>query len=190
MGKGGQWTPANQCNNLIQRHEHYTTQIPAVKYDGITVGITNLGFIRWQAANLKNPEETPYTPEGRKTYHERTLKRAKLARDDITMNLTISQLIARGMTKAKYNFEYLMNRGYAFNRDRGQCRICGAPIIGYELHTHHNNPKLPIEHVNKVNNLSSTHEACHQLIHSKLDVSNQVEKKAWDNILKYRERLS
>jgi hypothetical protein len=34
--KGGQWTPANKCSNLIQRHENYTTKIPATLCEGRT----------------------------------------------------------------------------------------------------------------------------------------------------------
>lgn len=188
--KGGQWTPADKCSNLIQRHEHYTTKIPAIKYNGLTIGITSLGFVKWHKANLKNPIETPYTPEGRKANYERTLKRERLARDDITMSLTLSSLIAKGMTDYKYNFEYLMNRAYAFNRDKGQCKVCGESIIGYELETHRINPKLPTNLVNKVSNLASLHQTCHRLVHKGLDVSQLVKAKAHQKILKYRERLS
>jgi len=187
---GGQWTPAVKCSNLIQRHEHYTTKIPAIKYNGLTIGITSLGFVKWRKANLKNPIETPYTPEGRKANYERTLKRERMARDDVTMSLTLSSLIAKGMTDYKYNFEYLMNRAYAFNRDKGQCKVCGESIIGHELETHQINPKLPTNLVNKVSNLASLHQTCHRLVHKGLDVSKLVKAKVYQKILKYRERLS
>ena len=72
--------------------------------------------MKWHKVNLKNPIETPYTPEGRKANYERTLKRERLARDDVTMSLTLSSLIAKGMTDYKYNFEYLMNRAYALGK--------------------------------------------------------------------------
>lgn len=188
--KGGQWIPANKCCNLPFRHQNYTSQIPAINHNGLTIGITNLGFVKWEKAYLKNHRETPYTPEGRKAHYERTLKRERLARDDITMSLTLSNLIAKGMTEPRYNFEYLMNRGYAFNRDKGQCKVCGEPIIGYVLETHHINPKLPIDQINKVSNLASTHQKCHKLIHCDQNVLNQVGKKIYQKILKFRERLS
>ncbi|WP_242833175.1 group II intron reverse transcriptase [Desulfosporosinus acidiphilus] len=187
--KGGKWTPANICSNLPLRHKDYTTQIPAIKYKDLTIGVTSLGFVKWRKVYQKNLVETPYTPEGRKAHYERTLKRERLARDDITMSLTLSHLIARGLTEPKYNFEYLMNRGYAFNRDKGKCKICGEPIIGYELETHHINPKLPIDQINKVNNLASTHQTCHKLIHCGQDVLKLVGKKAHKKIIKFRERL-
>jgi len=96
--KGAQWTPANEVNNLINRHAKYTTKIPAIKYNELTIGVTSLGFVKWEKAYLKNPVETPYTQEGRNAYHERTLKKQPLPRDDITMNLTLSELITKGLT--------------------------------------------------------------------------------------------
>jgi group II intron reverse transcriptase/maturase len=105
--KGGKWIPANKVNNLINRHARYTTQIPAIMYEEVTIGITSLGFVNWKRAHFKNPIETPYTPEGRKAYYERTSKASSLARDDITMSLTLSELIAEGLTRPRYNFEYI-----------------------------------------------------------------------------------
>jgi len=188
--KGAQWTPANEVNNLINRHAGYTTKVPAIKYNELTIGVTSLGFVKWEKAYLKNPTETPYTPEGRNAYYERTLKKHPLPRDDITMSLTLSELIAKGLTDPKYNFEYLMNRAYAFNRDKEKCKVCGYPIAGHELETHHINPNLPLNQVNKVTNLASTHRWCHKLIHSNIDVSSLVEKKTYQKILKFRERLN
>ncbi len=187
--KGAHWTPANKVNNLINRHAKYTTQIPAIKSEGVTIGITSLGFVKWEKAYLKNPTETPYTPEGRKAYHERTGKTQALARDDITMSLTLSELIAKGMIHPRYNFEYLMNRAYAFNRDKSKCRICSKPIAGYELETHHISPDLPHNEVNKVLNLASTHSRCHKIIHNNTDVS-YMDKKTQTKILKLRKRLN
>ena len=189
-GKGGELTPANKVNNLINRHEGYEAKIPAIQAEGITVGVTNLNFVRWEKAYLKNPKETPYTPEGRKAYNERTSKVQAKARDDITMSLTTSELLSKGMTQSVYNFEYLMNRTYAFNRDKGKCRICGESIAGHELETHHIDPDLSIEKVNKVPNLASTHRSCHKLIHNGTDVSQMVSKKISKKILIFRERLN
>ena len=189
-GKGGKLTPANKVSNLINRHKEYETEIPAIQAEEITVGVTNLNFVRWEKAYLKNPKETPYTPEGRTAYYKRTSKVQAKARDDITMSLTTSELISKGMTQPVYNFEYLMNRAYAFNRDKSKCRVCSEPIAGYELETHHIDPGLPIEKVNKVPNLASTHRNCHKLIHSKADVSQMVNKKVSKKILIFRERLS
>jgi len=188
--KNAQWTPANVVNNLINRHTEYTTQIPAIKHNGLIIGVTSLGFVKWEKAYLKNPIETPYTPEGRNAYYERTTKKQPLPRDDITMSLTLSELIAKGLTDPKYNFEYLMNRAYTFNRDKRKCKICGKPILGYELETHHINPNLPLDQVNKVPNLASVHKWCHDLIHSTKDVSCPVDKKTYNKILKFRNKFN
>lgn len=53
----------------------------------------------------------------------------------------------------------------AFNRDKEKCKVCGNPILGHELETHHINPYLPLNQVNKVPNLAYTHKWCHDLIH-------------------------
>lgn len=187
--KKAKWSPANEVNNLINRHEKYTSQIPAIKNGEITVGVTNLGFVKWKKAYLKNPDETPYTPKGRKIYYERTDKSKASMRDDITMSLTLSEYIAKGAKQPLYNFEYLMNRAYAFNRDKGKCKICGEPIAGHELNTHHIDPNLPLNQVNKVPNLASTHNCCHKIIHSNTDVSHLVKKEIWKKIFRFRERL-
>src|SRR5699024_4573791 len=81
----------------------------------------------------------------------------------------------------KYNFEFYMNREYAFNRDRGKCKICVDDILPSDLHCHHVNPKLPLDKVNKVNNLASLHKGCHELIHAKIlpndsKIAGKVEK--------------
>ncbi len=188
--KGAQWTPANKVNNLINRHAGYTTKIPAIKYNELIIGITSLGFVRWKMGYPKNQIETPYLPEGRNAYYERTQKKQPLPRDDITMNLTLSELIAKGLTDPRYNFEYLMNRAYAFNRDKGKCKVCGNLIIRDELETHHVNPNLPLDQVNKVPNLASIHKWCHKLIHNNIDVSSLVDKKVHQKILKFRKMLN
>jgi len=188
--KGAQWTPANEVNNLINRHAEYTTQIPAIKYNELIIGVTSLGFVKWEKAQLKNPIETPYTPEGRNAYYERTTKKQPLPRDDITMSLTLSELIAKGLTDSKYNFEYLMNRAYAFNRDKWKCKVCSKPILGNELETHHIDPNLALDQINKVPNLASVHKWCHDLIHSTKDVSHLVSKKDYNKILKFRKKLN
>jgi len=187
--KGGKLTPANKVNNLINRHKEYTTKIPAIQAEGIVVGVTKLDFVKWEKAYLKNPIETPYTLEGRIAYYERTSKAQSLVRDDITMSLTLSELISKGMTQPLYNFEYLMNRAYAFNRDKGKCKVCGEPIAGHELEVHHIEA-LPIEKVNKVPNLASTHRNCHKLIHNGIDASRTVSRKIYQKILKFRERFN
>ena len=106
------------------------------------------------------------------------------------MSLTISELIAQGQTNPKYNFEYVMNRAYAWNRDQGCCRICGEYVPPESLHMHHVQPNLPLQAVNKVSNLATTHGTCHRMLHTSEDVSQQVKPKVWKKILKLREKLA
>lgn len=61
----------------------------------------------------------------------------------------------------------MMNREYAFNRDKGKCKICSNELDVDSVHCHHINPKLPINEVNKVKNLASVCKGCHKLIHTK-----------------------
>lgn len=63
--------------------------------------------------------------------------------------------VINASVKWRANFEYFMNREYAYNRDKGKCKCCGRYFS--ELipkHCHHVNPRLPIERINKVPNLA------------------------------------
>nr|WP_251047872.1 HNH endonuclease [Planococcus sp. ISL-109] len=82
-----------------------------------------------------------------------------------------------------------MNRAYAFNRDKGKCRVCKEVLQGNDIHIHHINPKLSLDEVNRVSNLASMHKSCHQMIHSTRDYS-MVGKKTWEKVLGFREKLS
>jgi len=86
------------------------------------------------------------------------------------------------------NFEYLLNIPYALNRDKGRCRICGEYLSIVDTQTHHINPKLPSNQVNKVMNLASTHKKCHKMIHDKKDHS-YLGDTIWNKIIKFRKKL-
>lgn len=96
--------------------------------------------------------------------------------------------VDRIASKAKYNFEYMMNSCYAFNRDKGKCRICKEFLPPEETHAHHIYPKLPLDKVNRVTNLASVHKACHKLIHGDINL-NLLEDKVKKNVQKFREKL-
>jgi len=50
-----------------------------------------------------------------------------------------------------YNFEYFLNREYAFNRDKWKCRCCGADLLfRKDKHCHHVNRRLPMSKINDV----------------------------------------
>lgn len=186
---GGKKIKANETDNLLTVHEIYERKIPAIEINSKWLGITSLDFCKFQYTPYKNPEETPYTAKGRNLYYQRTHKKQPLARMDDLMSISLSERIAYGILPYKYNFEYFLNRAYAFNRDRGKCKICGKEILTAEdLHTHHICKKLPIDLANRVNNLASTHRKCHWMIHDKQE-HNDMGDKAWKKIQQYRERL-
>jgi len=186
---GGKWIPANQVNNLISVHKKYTTQIPAIEHNNVKIGITSLSFTKWKKTQLKNQEETPYTAKGREIYNKRTSKKQPKARADDLLSLHLSKLIADGLTSKLYNFEYFLNRAYAFNRDKGKCKVCGSSVNNLNVHIHHIQPKLPMDKVNKVSNLATMHEECHKLIHSKQELTG-LAKRIRNKILKFREKLA
>lgn len=187
--QGGYKVPANQVNNLISVHMNYRTKIPAIEYNGLKIGITRLDFCRWKQAEFKKPKETPYTAEGRDLYRKRTGKKTLLARADELLSLHWSKIISIGHKEKLYNFEYLLNRAYAFNRDKGRCRVCRGDLEKNNLHIHHINPNLSMEQVNRVPNLASVHTQCHQMIHSTKDYL-VLGKKVWHKILRFREELN
>ncbi len=186
---GGIWLPAREVNNLVSVHRNYSTSIPTITYKQMNIGITSLAFCKWEKTQLKNPGETPFTIEGRKIHHLRTRRKPVIARADELLSLHFSRTISKGSMDKKYNFEYFLNRAYAFNRDKGKCRVCGDEVESFNLCIHHINPKLPMETVNRVNNLATLHEYCLQKIHSK-DVHSSIGKKIWNKILKFREKLN
>ena len=182
---GGKWTPASETNNLAVVHSQYKTQIPAIVHHGYTIGLTSLSFCKWTKVKQKNQGETPYTKAGRDMHQKRTSKKRLTARAD---DLLLPQRPENSnMDDMRYNFEYYLNRCYAFNRDRGKCRVCREPISD-NVHSHHIRPNLPMKQVNRVFNLASTHETCHAMLHDDKDYSS-LPRKIWSNILHFRELL-
>lgn len=189
---GGKWTPASETSNLLSIHSLYNTKIPAIDYKGLKVGITLLGFAKWDSTNLRHPDElTPFSTEGRKIYFERSNKKPALARMDDFLSLDTSLLVTLGKSHPRYNFEYFLNRAYVFNQDKGKCRICREDIWDpRDVHCHHVNPRLSLELVNRVSNLATVHAStCHRYIHNSDDLS-YLGKKIWNKILQYREKLT
>ena len=183
-----EWIPANQVLNNTAVHSRYTTKIPAIKIGEGWLGITSPKFVVFKKPNLKNQNETPYTEEGRKLYEKRRGKKSLKLRADEMLSDSYARYIAEGKTKDIYNFEFYMNRAYAFNRDKGRCKCCGKELQAYEVEAHHKNPRLPLSEVNRVKHLETTCKECHSLIHAKTDLS-KVEKKRAQKIAKLRDML-
>lgn len=86
------------------------------------------------------------------------------------------------------NFEFYLNRAYAYNRNMGKCKVC-SDFIADEIHFHHINPNLSRNLVNRVSNLASVHNECHEKVHDGCDYSS-LPKNIWKKILRYREKLN
>lgn len=178
--------PAEETDNLISVHSKYTTKIPYIEIDNVKIGISSLMFATYDSPKVKRPTETPYTKVGREMYEQRRNKKTLKERADSFVRL---EVISKNLHKNKspiYNYEFFMNRAYAYNRDKGKCRVCSEPV--YMAHFHHINPRLPLNEVNKVINLATVHDMCHYKIHDMKDYSNYP-KKMWDKIQKLRKRL-
>lgn len=191
---GAKWIPAKEVDNLKSIHDNYSTAIPTIEYgeNKIKIGLTNVSFVKWRNPELKRNNETPYSEEGRKIYSIRTGKVPAKYRADELNNYEYAKRNANGSlkgSKEKYNFEYMMNRCYAFSRDKGKCRVCGGYLRPSSTNTHHINPKLPLELVNKVNNLASIHQKCHDLIHQNKNLDN-LDSKTKRNVEKLRKKLN
>lgn len=185
---GGQWVRANEVSNLIGLHYGHKAHIPAIKYKDMYIGVTDINFAKWDNPVHKNQGETPYTPEGRELYNKRMRRKGLRVRTD-EVNSTAHALFIRMSKSPLYNFEYFMNRPYTYNRDRGKCKICGGYVEPNEARFHHVNKRLPINLINKVINLITIHQYCHDLIHNNSEPEGLSEK-TMNNLAKYRKKLN
>ena len=185
---GGQWIRANEVSNLIGLHYGHKANIPAIKYKDMYIGVTDINFAKWNNPRCKNQNETPYTPEGRELYNKRMRKKGLKVRTD-EVNSTAHAFYIRMSKNPLYNFEYFMNRPYTYNRDKGKCKICGGYVEPNEARFHHVDKKLPMNQMNKVKNLITVHQYCHDLIHSNTEPTSLSEK-TLKNIAKYRNKFN
>ena len=184
----GEWIPANKVQNLPRIHEQYKQKIPSVKYRDMYVGFTALTFCKWEKTPQKDQSETPYTEEGRQANFKRTKKKRIQARLDEAFTEEAFQAADKKWSKLN-NFEFILNRAYALNRDKLKCRVCGGWLISHIPYTHRINPNLPLDKVNRVNNLVSVHKKCFDAIHNPgVDIS-EFDGKAQKKIIGYREKL-
>jgi group II intron reverse transcriptase/maturase len=186
---GAKWCPADKANNLTSVHAEYKTQLPAISYGPYRIAITNLGLCKWKKAHQKTQDETPYTATGRELHQKRTQNKPLKARADELFTPAVSRMTAWHKTGSIYNFEYYLNRAYAFNRDKGKCRVCKSNVWKGNLQTHHVRPALPLDKVNRVNNLASVCEQCHTKIHNTTDYTS-LGTKTWKKIQGFREKLN
>ena len=181
--------PLEKLSNLPHRHSGYTSKTFAVPIKGKWFGIT-MAFITHSKYELKpfNQKMTPYTAEGRRIYVQYRSKHKPLPHNRPSVN-TSDDIRLSVYSKSIYNFEYFMNREYAFNRDKGQCKCCKINLNGnIEKHCHHVNNKMPIDKINKVSNLAWVCSKCHRMIHNS-PITENTDAKTVKKINKYREKL-
>ena len=185
----GKWIPANETQNLPRIHQQHRQKIPSVKYRDIYIGFTALSFCKWERTAPKNQEETPYTEFGRQLNFERTKKKRIQARLDEMYSDKAGRAISYGKWGRLNNFEFIMNRAYALNRDKLKCRVCGGWLISSTPWAHRIHPNLPLNQVNRVNNLVSLHKKCFDVVNNPdMDISG-FDAKAQKKIIGYREKL-
>ena len=183
--------PLQNLCNLPHRHQGYTSKTFAIKVEGFWFGLT-YAFITHSRYETKpfDQKTTPYTEDGRRRYLQQCKKNKRLPCNRPSINNPMT-LAFTPYIKGKFwkqNFEYYMNREYAFNRDKGKCKCCGKYLSGeVDGHCHHVDNKLPLDKVNKVQNLAWVCIECHHMIHNSpiINVDVKTERK----ILKYRAKL-
>lgn len=185
--------PLKELCNLPHRHEGYESKTFAIPIEGKWFGIT-YAFITHSKHESRpfNQRMTPYTAEGRRLYVNYRSKHKPLPLDRPSINTPEEiQLSVYARNKGwKMNFEYFMNREYAYNRDKGKCKCCGIPLSSnVKKHCHHVNNKHPLELINKVPNLAWLCESCHRMVHNS-PIPSDLNPKTVRKILKYREKLN
>lgn len=177
-----------ELHNRTERHSGYSYSTFAIQYEGFWYGVTIMSITKSQWLKTPfNQKITPYTKEGRELYQREAKKRLPMDRPTL-YNLDYMEYIIRNPdSKTKYNFEYLMNREYAYNRDKGKCKVCGKDWDS-SLECHHINPNLPLSEINKVSNLAWLCRNCHLLVHG-MEIPNEANKKLVGKIETFRKKL-
>jgi group II intron reverse transcriptase/maturase len=182
--------PLNSLHNRRDRHKGHIDTSFAVNIDGMWIGFTKAYLTG--SAYLKgfyDQKVTPYSQDGRELYQKK-LKR-QLPKDRPTL-YNDADILYKSMNNKLYNFEYFMNREYAFNRDKGKCKCCETALSPGNGHCHHVNNRLPITEINKVPNLAWLCVDCHQHVHGKETpdtLPHKTKKKLQKYILKLTEIL-
>lgn len=160
--------PANQVRNRPNRHGKRNDRIFYLEVDGVKIGLTKFSFTKSKMQTRIKTGLTPYTPEGRKLYERMTGKNFLKDRQTlytIQMLKLRTKALQNKLISPRYNYEYIMNREYACNRDKCKCKCCDVALHSDTIHCHHIKPWLPLDEVNKVPNLATICKFCHQKIH-------------------------
>ena len=133
-------TKLNDLSNRPQRHKGYQTQTFAVKCKGMYIGITKafLTHSQWLKCPF-NQSITPYTENGRKLFQRTSHCKTQPLSRPLLYDI---KTLENSKESALNNFEYYMNREYAYNRDKGKCKICGIKLNTENRHCHRVDGKL------------------------------------------------
>lgn len=176
-----------ELSNRPHRHEKRKDKTFAVRYDEKWIGITKtyITHSQWDNYNY-NQKMTPYTEEGRKLYiiEKKGSKKSPLARSPIYEDVELFNCDEKSLN----NFEYYMNREYAYNRDKGRCKICGDNLKSNYRHCQRIDGTLPLDKINKVSNLAWFCYNCLKMVQSKNE-PQEINTKMKSKILKYRKKL-
>ena len=178
--------PMKNLGNRTERHNGHADSSFAINLKGMWIGLTKayLTHVCYLKGHY-NQNLTPYTPTGRELYQNKHKRPLPLDRPTL---YDIDTLYKSADHKI-YNFEYFMNREYAYNRDKATCKCCGAALTDGNRHCHHIKPLLPPDKLNKVPNLAWLCVNCHQIIHGKESIPSLPNKTA-KKIGKYIKSLS
>jgi RNA-directed DNA polymerase len=183
--------PINMLDNRPSRHKRkdikYLTKTWGVKINKLWIGITKafLTHSQWDKFPF-NQEITPYTPKGRILIEAEKKKKLSLDRPPL---YDINTLVHSNHKSNIYNFEYFMSREYAYNRDKGKCRICKRPLTAEGRHCHHVSRNLDISQINRVSNLAWMHDSCHQMVHGKRNYEN-LPKTISEKVEEFKKKLA
>ena len=178
--------PLKELCNLPHRHEGYKSKTFAVPIEGEWFGIT-MAFITHCKYESKPYDQrmTPYTEEGRRIYSSYRSKSKPLPCDRPSVN-TARDIQLSVYAKTVFNFEYFMNREYAYNRDKGKCKCCKKPLfLDDKKFCYHIKKGLPLEKVNKVQNLIWLCNDCYRMVNNG-PIPPNVDEKVLKKIQKYK----
>jgi len=178
--------PMEKLCNLPHRHEGYKSKTFAVPIEGEWFGIT-YAFITHSKYEARPFDQrmTPYTEEGRRIYSYYRSKSKPLPCDRPSVN-TARDIQLSVYAKTVFNFEYFMNREYAYNRDKGKCKCCKKPLfLDDRKFCYHVKGELPLEKVNKVQNLIWLCNDCYRMVNNG-PIPPDIDEKVLKKIQKYK----
>lgn len=180
--------PMEKLCNLPHRHEGYKSKTFAVPIEGEWFGIT-MAFITHSKYESKPFDQrmTPYTEEGRRIYSYYRSRSKPLPCDRPSVN-TAGDIQLSVYAKTVYNFEYFMNREYAYNRDKGKCKCCKKPLfLDDKKFCYHVKGELPLEKINKVQNLIWLCNDCYRMVNNG-PIPPDIDEKVLKKIQKYKQK--